>query len=246
MRRIAIAAAKGGTGKTTTAVSLAHGLALAGRRVLLVDCDPKRQASTYFGVPEGTGVAGLLQGLAAEAVTVRERLRVLDSGGAALAEAEIQLAARPAAIERLRQVLAGLQDGDYVFFDCPPSLGLAHLGALAACDEIILPVGADFLALAGARQTLAVIRALPQRSGTRPRLLGLLRTFCDPDAGSDASYEAALRQEYSGQVLQTRIRTSEGLRLAPAGRHTIFEAAPLSPGALDYALLTEEIEDLAA
>ena len=246
MRRIAIAAAKGGTGKTTTAVSLAHGLTLAGRRVVLVDCDIRRHAALHFGLASGPGVAALLDGGSAAAVEVRAGLRVVDSGGPALGEVEMRLADDAADNSRLRQALACVRDADYMLLDCPPSMGPMQRNALLACDEILLPVGADFMSLLGARQTLDAIRDLPAPGGTRPRLLGLLPTFYDAAAASVVEVEAALRNSFAGQVLQTRVHFSDGLRAAPALGGTVFESDPLSRGALDYALLTEEIEDLSA
>jgi chromosome partitioning protein len=246
MRRIAIAAAKGGTGKTTTAVSLAHALALAGRRVLLVDCDPKRHAALHFGLPADGGLAALLHGRSAQAVEVRQGLRLVDSGGRALAALEMQLGREAGGMDALRRLVEARFAADYVLFDCPPWLGPLHVGVLLASDALVLPVGSDFLSLASARQTLDVVRELAERGSRRPRLLGILPTFYDPAAASAEQVEAVLRESYAGQVLQTRVHCSEALRLAPAQRGTVFESEPLSRAALDYALLAEEIEDLAA
>jgi chromosome partitioning protein len=244
MHRIAIAAAKGGTGKTTTAVSLAHALALAGRRVLLVDCDPKRHAALHFGLPLDGGLAALLRGGGALAVEVRRGLRIVDSGGPALAAVEMQLAREAGGTERLPALVEARFRADYLLFDCPPWLGPMHLGALQASDGVLLPVGADYLSLMSARQTLDVIRELPGPDRSRPRLLGLLPTFYDAAAPSAQQVESVLQESYAQQVLQTRIHLSEALRSAPAARGTVFESDPLSRGALDYALLAEEIEAL--
>ena len=242
---LAVAAVKGGTAKTTTAVSLAHALALAGRRVLLVDCDPKRHAALHFGLPLDGGVAALLRGESALAVEVRAGLQLVDSGGAGLAAIERGLDHELGGAEPLRQVLESAAcDVDYVLLDCPPWMGPVHRAALLACDEVLLPVSADYLSLASARPLLQLVQSLPAER--RPRLLGLLPTFYVPDAPSAAQVEAVLREAFAGHVLQTRIHLSEALRAAPAQRGTVFDSDPLSRGALDYALLATEIEAHAA
>ena len=246
MRRIAIASAKGGTGKTTTAVSLAHALALSGRSVVLVDCDPKSHVGASFGISPRPGVAALLGGGTADLIEVRAGLQVLTSGGLALLEAETRLAGQPGAGKKLRQALACLPNADYVLLDCAPGLGLLHLSALTASDEIVLPVAADFLSLAGAHQMLASLQALPKSGWVRPRLLGLLPTFCDAEAGNLVDFEATLQQEFAGQVLQARIHHCTAIPASPPRARTIFEWDPLSSGAFDYVLLAEEIEGLAA
>ncbi|MFQ5600855.1 MAG: ParA family protein [Candidatus Krumholzibacteriia bacterium] len=246
MRRIVIASAKGGTGKTTTAVSLAHGLALAGRRVVVVDCDPKRHAVVQFGVQPDSGVLALLQGDEAKVTEVRPGLRVIDSGGQALAWFERRMQDNVGSLGALERALHCVQDADYLLLDCPPCLGPLHLNAVAACDEVLLPVATDFLGLEGARQTLAAIRALEPATRVQPRPVRILPTFYEADAPSTAEFERALREEYSGHVLQTRVRLVDELRAAPARQQSVFEYDPLSIGALDYAELTEEIDSLAA
>jgi chromosome partitioning protein len=240
MRRIVIAAAKGGTGKTTTAVTLAHGLALAGERVLLVDCDPSRDASRHFGLPPSAGLAGWLAGRDAHAVVVRPGLRVLDSGGDALADLEPALA-HPGAERRLRAALDAVADADWVIVDCPPGPGALARLALAACDEVLMPLAADYLSLASAATALARFARAGERGGPGLRLVGILPTFCDPDAATAAQVEAVLAELHPGRVLQTRIEVADALRDAPARRGTIFDCAPLSRAAFDYARLIEEV-----
>jgi chromosome partitioning protein len=240
MRRIAIAAAKGGTGKTTTAVTLAHGMALAGARVLLVDCDPRRDAASHFGLAARSGVGTWLAGESAAVDPVRRDLSVLQSGGERLAALEPDLAPATQAL-RLRRALDGLRDFDVVIVDCPAGWGsLTRLG-VAACDEVIVPLAADYLSLAGAAATLRGIAALP---GAARRLLGILPTFLDRSLASAAQVESVLAELLAGRVLQTRIHVADALRDAPARRGTIFDTAPLSEAARDYAELVEEVRAL--
>jgi len=233
MRRVAIAALKGGTGKTTTAVSLAHALALGGQRVLLIDCDPRRQASQTFGLAPEPGLAAWLQGRPARAIEVRAGLRVLDSGGAALAQFERTLAASPHAAACLRHALDTVTDTDWVLVDCGPGAGALQDLVLGACDEILLPVGADYLALAQAGEWVDTLEMAARR-------VRLLATFAAAGSASNREIERVLAERFAALTLQTRISDADGLRCAPARRGTIFDSEPLSRSALEYALLAEE------
>lgn len=239
MRRIAIAAAKGGTGKTTTAVSLAHALALAGNTVLLVDCDPRRNAALHFGLPAEPGLGAWLAGRPARAVEVRAGLRVVDSGGEAL----VRLEGRADLPSRFTRALDAVHDADFVILDGATHLGAVQRAACRAADEILMPVGADYLGFASVGPSLAAFRRADRET---PRLLGLLATFYDPTLASARDVDAVLAEHFGSQVLQTRIWNSEALRAAPALRGTVFDSDPLSRGAHDYALLAEEIAARAA
>ncbi len=246
MRRIAIAAAKGGTGKTTTAVALAHGLALAGERVLLVDCDPRRDAGLHFGLRPEPGLAAWLCGRPARVTEVRAGLRVLDSGGEALADLELTLGTDPNEELRLGRALDAIRDVDYVVLDCPAGVGPIARAALRASHEVLVPLCADYLSLASAGLLLERIVHLRGTNGAAPRLLGLLPTFYDADAPSAADVDSVLAELHAGRVLQTRIALCDGLRAAPARRGTIFDCEPLSRAALDYVSLIEEVRAAAA
>jgi chromosome partitioning protein len=246
MRIITVAAAKGGTGKTTTAVTLAHALALAGRRILVADADPRGHVALHFGLPSDDGLAAWLCGAPAHAVEVRPGLHVLTSGGAALARLELRMAEAVHEVERLRVYLRSVPDIDLVLIDCAPGRGPLATAALLAADEIILPVGADFLGLAAAEPAVAEIAALERRDGTRPRFLGLLPTFHDPAASTAPEVDAVLAERFGGRVLASRVRFCTALRCAPAAHGTVYDEDPLSEGALDYALLAREIERSAA
>jgi chromosome partitioning protein len=242
MRRIAIAAAKGGTGKTTTAVTLAHALALAGRRVLLVDCDPRRHASLHFGVPPSSGLAGWLAGARAEAFEVRAGLRVLDSGGPALCHFGALSGAD--AEERLRRRLSTLPETDYLLLDCAPDSGVWQRRTLLAADEVLVPVGSDFLGLAGAEALREMLAAMPRQSARR--FLGILPTFYEPGSCSAEQFESQLEARFPESKLDVRVRTCEALRLAAASRGTVYDSEPLARGALDYAELAERLEQAVA
>ena len=241
MRITAIAAAKGGTGKTTTAVTLAHAFSLAGRRTLLVDLDPRRQAALHFGLAPTGGLAAWLGGGAAHAVEVRPGLWVLDSGGSALGRLELQLLEPPNDLERIRAYLRSVEDVEEILLDCGPSCGPLQTAALLAADEIILPVGTDFLGLALASTLRDEIRSLRRRDGACPRLRGVLATFYEPGSAGAEQTDAVLADRFAGDILHTRVRRSESLRAAPAMRGTVFETDPVSEGALDYALLAREV-----
>lgn len=245
MRRIAIAAVKGGTGRTTTAVSLAHALALSGRQVLLVDCDPRRHTALHFGIAAERGLSAFLQGGRVRAVEVRRGLRVLDSGGPALEQLETHLGEWPRGEERLHRVFAGMTGADYVLFDCPAHFGPLQRSAVHAADEVLLPVSADFLGLASVTPALLAIAMLRgQVEAARPTRL--LTTFADLSLASAREAEARLAEEFAPRLLQTRIRASDSLRAAPGRHGTVFDSDPLSRGAHDYAFLAEEIASLAA
>ena len=246
MRRIAIASAKGGTGKTTSAVTLAHGLALAGNRVVLIDLDAQAHVGAHFGLKADAGVSHLLQGKPANCIEVRESLWVIQSGGEDLAAQERRMQNNLGSVGALRRALQCIEGFDFMLLDCPASSELLQFNGLAACDEIILPVGEDHMRLWGAQRFLQQLRRLTERTNVRPRLLGLLPTLYDVDADSTGPLERRLRKEHDGMVLQSRIRLADELRRAPAERGSVFDIAPLSPAALDYASLAQEILDIAA
>lgn len=232
---------KGGTGKTTTAISLSHGLSLSGRRVLLVDCDPQRSIAVSFGVEAEKGLADLLTTGDVDILQVRDNLFLIDSGGRKLAEVELKLGIREHRERRLSEALKHLKGCDYVICDCSPSLNLININALAYCDDVIIPVSMDYLSQAGAEQTAGIIEEIQTLNSRKPIAFMLLPTFYDSRVRLSHTVLEDLRQRFSGKMYSTVIRMNAAIREAPGQNKTIFEHSPLSRGAFDYYHLTEEI-----
>lgn len=241
MIRVAIVTAKGGTGKTTTAINLAHGIALSGKRVLLIDCDPQGNIAAAFGIEPEIGLADLLTSGEVGILKLRPGLFLMGSGGQRLAEAELFLAGEPRRESRLSDALKGLRGSDVVICDCSPSINLLNLNALAFADWAIIPVTMDFFAMGGVRQTLGMMTQVEQILKRPTRTLGILPTFYDQRTKISRQMNESMIAEFGRDMFKSRIRNNVQLREAQAAQKTIFEHAPYSPGALDYYMLTKEV-----
>ena len=272
MRSIAVANQKGGVGKTTTSVNLAVALARQGRRVCLIDLDPQAHATLHLGVPPGAepvSAYDLLAGgrpLAAATVQAAENLCVVPSH-IDLSAVEMALAGRPGRESILRQRIEAdprcsgrpedPQAFDYLVVDCPPSLGLLSLNAMAAVDEVLLPLQPHFLALHGLSKLLETIELVSDRVNPRLRLLGVVLCMFEAgtrlaaeigrDVGSFfAASETAHPAWAAGRLFATRIRRNIRLAEAPSFGQSIFDYAPDSHGAEDYSALAAEVDQAAA
>lgn len=241
MKRLAVMTMKGGTGKTTTAVSVAHGLSLSGRRVLLVDCDPQRNSAISFGVVSERGLDTLLSTGDVEIIQVRENLFLIDSGGRKLVEVELMLGHQENREKRMKDALKHLKGCDYVICDCPPSMNLINANVLSYCDEVIVPVAMDYLSQEGARQTMEIIDDMKWLTGDNKIKYRILPTFYDSHTRVSVLVLDEIRKQFDGRIFDTVIRINTSLREAPGSNKTIYEHAPLSRGAFDYYRLTEEI-----
>jgi chromosome partitioning protein len=240
LKKIGIITSKGGTGKTTTAINLAHGLALNGKRVLLIDCDAQRNVSVAFDVRGKRHLGNLLQNGQVEIVRVRRNLHIIDSGGRDLAETEMMLAGKRNRESRLGHALRNLKGCDVVICDCSPTINLININALIYVDEVIIPVSMDFLAQEGARQTLEIVNEINDHALNRTEVMGILPTFYDGRTRLSREVLDNLRSHFAERVFETVIRTNTSLREAPSFKRTIFEHSPMSRGAYDYYRLTEE------
>jgi chromosome partitioning protein len=240
LRKIAIITSKGGTGKTTTAINLGHGLALCGKRVLIVDCDSQRNVAIAFDVQGKRTLCDLLQYGEVEVIEVRKNLYVVDSGGRELAETEMLLTGKNNRERRLELALKNLRGCDVVICDCSPTINLININAIAYADEVIVPISMDYLAQSGARQTIQIVEEINEHSVNKTSIMGLLPTFFDARTRLSKEVLESLRDRFREEIFETVIRVNTSLREAPSFNQTIFEYSPMSRGALDYYQLTEE------
>jgi chromosome partitioning protein len=252
-RVFAVANQKGGVGKTTTAVNLAAALAQHGLQVLVIDLDPQGNASTALGVEHAEGSPGIYDAIV-EDVPLRTLIRPsADLPGLRcvpatidLAGAEIELVTLDAREFRLRTSIAAYleaADGrpDYVFIDCPPSLGLLTVNALVAADEMLIPIQCEYYALEGLGQLLRNVELV--RSHLNPRLDAstILLTMYDARTRLSAGVAAEVREHFGDKVLATSIPRSVRVSEAPSYSQTVMTYDPTSPGALSYLEAAREL-----
>ncbi len=258
MRSIAVMNQKGGVGKTTTAVNLSAALADCGLRVCLIDLDPQAHATLHVGLeplPEQPSIYDVLSNRASLADVrqqVSENLWVVGST-LDLAAAEIELSGVVGREIILRDKLReDTEQFDYLLIDCPPSLGILTLNALAAVEEVFIPLQPHFLALHGLSKLLETIELVALRLNDRLRLSGVVLCMYDAntrlaaEVSQDvADFFAAAKQRTTpwaqAEIFHTAIRRNVRLAEAPSFGQPIFQYAPTSNGAEDYRLLAGEV-----
>lgn len=259
MRSIAVMNQKGGVGKTTTSVNLAAGLARQGRRVCLIDLDPQGHASLHLGVdafgqtPTVYDVFSGKKTLEAVNQLVVDRLWVAPAD-VDLAATELELVDAPDREIVLRRAIAQLlqsQPFDYVIMDCPPSLGVLTVNALTAAKEVLIPLQPHFFALQGLSKLFETTALVKRRLNRELRVAGVV--LCLYETGTrlaqDITDDLTRFLEQSdplapwkhAKIFQTRIRRNIKLAEAPSFGQSIFDYAPKSMGASDYAELVTEI-----
>jgi chromosome partitioning protein len=244
-RRLAVFNHKGGTGKTTTSVSLAAGFAARGLRVLLVDTDSQGNVGVSLGIKaEKTLYHVLVMGMRAEAAAVRVRPNLdLIASNETLAAAELYLAGRQNRDRVLGDRLASAFGGyDVIVLDCSPSLSLMNQNALVAVDGIVVPVACDFLSLVGVRQVVKTVKSVNALLHHPVQIEGVLPTFYDARARICRDALDALKDHFGDRVLPP-IRSATRLKEAPAQGKTIFEFAPDSYPAHDYQQVVDLLLD---
>ena len=238
---------KGGVGKTTTAINLAAYLAISGKRVLICDIDPQGNATSGLGIDKNSLDTTLYDVLfsrsdASEAIkkTNITGLDLLPANGQ-LAGSEVEMVNQPHREFLLKAALEGL-DYDYIIIDCPPSLGLLTVNGLAAADDVIIPVQAEYYALEGLGQLLGVYSQIKQSLNPDLNFLGILVTLYDSRTSLSEQVRLELEKHFHGKVFATVIPRSIRLAEAPSFGKTIAEHDNLSKGALAYAQLAREVE----
>ncbi|MGL5808853.1 MAG: ParA family protein [Nocardioides sp.] len=263
-----VANQKGGVGKTTSTVNIAAALAQLGQRILVVDLDPQGNASTALNVDHRRGTPStyevMVEGQSLKAVVHAcpdlESVFVVPST-IDLAGAEIELVSLVARESRLDRALksdprvgtlldSGLGEPgdrfDYVFIDCPPSLGLLTLNALVAADEVMIPIQAEYYALEGLGQLLETVNMVKAHLNPGLQVSTILITMFDARTRLSAGVADEVRQHFSDQVLRITIPRSVRVSEAPSYGQTVMTYDPGSPGALCYLEAAREIADRGA
>jgi chromosome partitioning protein len=245
-RRIGVLNYKGGTGKTTTVVNLAAGLALKGRRVLCIDLDAQGSLATCLGVRYTYSLAHMLLGQVESQdciVQARKNLDLLPSDSSLLqAEGEMwrmndQLSARRVLSNRMR----GLNDGyDYVIVDFSPSASILSESGLQYVRELIVPVAMSYLAMMGTRQVVETLREVGRVPGHRVCLYLIVPTLYSRRLKQDREVLGVLQRHFADRVTEP-VRQNVKLTEAPSHHMTIYEYSPHSAGATDYGRLVERV-----
>lgn len=245
---IAIANQKGGVGKTTTTVNLSACVAQLGKRVLLMDLDPQGNSTSGLGIQKNETEMSLYEVLIEEAdpsaavlPTEIDTLKLLPAS-ISLAGAEVELVSMSQREQQLKRAIAALSDEfDYVFMDCPPSLGLLTLNALTAADALLIPIQCEYFALEGLSQLMNTVKMV--RRGLNPDLEieGVVLTMFDGRTNLSAQVVAEVKRFFKDKVFDTIIPRAVRLGEAPSYGQPISLYAPRSVGCQAYENLAQEL-----
>lgn len=243
---ISVANQKGGVGKTTTAINLAASIALSGKKVLLIDIDPQGNASSGLGIEEDSrGIYELLMGEAGQAQVIRsteiETLKIIPSR-VDLTGAEIELVSREAREKVLKAALNGVREEfEFVVIDCPPSLGLLTLNALAVSSSVLIPMQCEYYALQGLSHLLKTLKLVKKSINPDLKVEGILLTMFDNRTLLAAQVKDQVQKYFSDFLLKTVIPRNVRLSEAPSHGKPIMLYAGRSRGADAYVELAKEI-----
>jgi len=249
-RIFTVANQKGGVGKTTTTVNIAAALSMGGLRTLVIDLDPQGNASTALGVPH-RDTAGIYEVLMGDATITSVIQKVagfpaLDCvpSNSSLANAEVNLVSMVARELRLKEALDEIfPNYEYIFIDCPPSLGLLTINALAAARELLIPIQTEYYALEGLSQLLETYDVVKKRLNAKLDLSTIVLTMFDGRTRLSNDVAANVRAHFPKELIDIPIPRAVRVSEAPSYNQTVMTYDPLSPGAIAYMQVAREIAE---
>jgi chromosome partitioning protein len=257
LRIITVANQKGGVGKTTTTVNLAAALSMGGLRVAVIDLDPQGNASTALGVEhlENAGIYEVLMGdlTMSQAIQKVKGFPSLEcvSSSTSLAQAEIELVPMVAREMRLKDAIdelatARIEAGDpldYIFIDCPPSLGLLTINALTAAKEMLIPIQCEYYALEGLAQLLKTYELVKKRLNSSLKLSTFVLTMFDGRTRLANDVADEIRKHYPNELIDIPIPRAVRVSEAPGFNQTVMTYDASSPGAIAYMSVARELAE---
>jgi len=257
LRIITVANQKGGVGKTTTTVNIAAALSMGGLRVAVIDLDPQGNASTALGVEhlENAGIYEVLMGdlTMSQAIQKVKGFPSLEcvSSNTSLAQAEIELVPMVAREMRLKdaidelatQRIAAGEPLDYIFIDCPPSLGLLTINALTAAKEMLIPIQCEYYALEGLSQLLKTYELVKKRLNPSLKLSTFVLTMFDSRTRLANDVADEIRKHYPNELIDIPIPRAVRVSEAPGFNQTVMTYDASSPGALAYMSVARELAE---
>ena len=249
-RVISISNHKGGVGKTTSVVNIGAGLAMQGRKVLLIDLDPQANLTISFGIPESESniYNSFTNGNALEPINIKENLDIIPSSSdLAAVEIELNSETNQNNNNNIFELIKPLRSRyDYIIIDCPPSLSLLTLNAFVASDEVIIPIQPHFLAVKGLAKIIEVVNKIKSTVNKKVEISGVFVTMFDNRKILHKDVLNTIIMYFDDRVFKTKVRTNIALAEAPVVGKDIFEYDQRSNGAFDYARIVLEIIDMEA
>jgi chromosome partitioning protein len=256
LRILTVANQKGGVGKTTTTVNLAAALSMGGLQVIVIDLDPQGNASTALGVEhvDNEGIYEVLMGNSTMSQVIQKvagfpSLECVSSN-TSLAQAEIELVPMVAREMRLKEAIEELiadrtakgETIDYIFIDCPPSLGLLTINAFTAAKEVLIPIQCEYYSLEGLSQLIKTFELVKKRLNPTLKLSTLVLTmFNNTNLANDVADE--IRKHYPNELIDIPIPRTVRVSEAPGFKQTVMTYDPVSPGAIAYMAVARELAE---
>jgi len=244
---IAIVNQKGGVGKTTTAVNLASGVGLQGKKVLLVDADPQGNTTSGYGINKKDVVVSSYELLIGtekvQTVIKKTEFKNVDIVPASinLAAAEVDLIEKERRESQLKMALSPVRENyDYIFIDCPPSLGLITINALNACDTVLVPIQCEYFALEGLSQLMASVRQVKRLYNPEIEIEGIVLTMYDARLNLTSQVVSEIKKYFANKLYKTAIPRAVRLSEAPSFGQPIQYYDKRSKGADAYNDLAKE------